>query len=433
MLAATAESADALEVLLQSKAHVAAVDALGNSALFYAARRGRVAQAERLVAAGLDPKLRNAGGWSAVDYSVQSSRTLSPATWSSKAHSRRAGTVPALVWLKTGRPDSSLVGRRCLRRVAGRGAGRKSQRSGHAEVGPGAGRRPGSDDRGRPASAACRYRRVIARYRRGPACRWGLTDTPGSRGPHAAWRGRQPGQQGNRADPAGARRQPERAWRQHSAPITTAVRRGDADIVQMLLGHGAKVDTGKGDDAPLILATLRGDAATVSLLLRSGAGPEVTDATGHTALWHAACRDDTAVLALLLDVGANVMQPPRTASPLSPAPRRAATMRHSKSCCVRTPTCGRAVAPATRPDARARGNHAVIVRRLVALRVGLDAQNAFGDTALILAGQAGASDVVDLLLQAGAKKTLRNRDGVAAADAAAARGFDAVAARIRSS
>ncbi len=81
----------------------------------------------------------------------------------------------------------------------------------------------------------------------------------------------------------------------------------------------------------------------------------------------------------------------------------------------------------------ARGDHAVIVRKLVALRVGLDAQNAFGDTALILASQAGAGDVVDLLLQAGAKKTLRNRDGVAAADAAAARGFDAVAARIRSS
>jgi ankyrin repeat protein len=81
----------------------------------------------------------------------------------------------------------------------------------------------------------------------------------------------------------------------------------------------------------------------------------------------------------------------------------------------------------------ARGNHALIVRRLVALRVELDTQNKFGDTALILASQAGASDVVDMLLQAGAKKTLRNRDGVAAADAAAARGYDAVAARIRSS
>jgi ankyrin repeat protein len=73
----------------------------------------------------------------------------------------------------------------------------------------------------------------------------------------------------------------------------------------------------------------------------------------------------------------------------------------------------------------------LIVRKLVALRVALDAQNTFGDTALILAGQAGAAEVVDVLLAAGAKTTLRNRDGMAASDAAAARGFDAVAARIR--
>ena len=68
----TAERAGALEVLLQSKPNVAVVDALGSAALFYSARRGRVTQSERLVAAGLDPKLRNEGGWSAVDYSVQS-------------------------------------------------------------------------------------------------------------------------------------------------------------------------------------------------------------------------------------------------------------------------------------------------------------------------------------------------------------------------
>ncbi|MBK6350530.1 MAG: ankyrin repeat domain-containing protein [Proteobacteria bacterium] len=75
---------------------------------------------------------------------------------------------------------------------------------------------------------------------------------------------------------------------------------------QLLLAHGAKADTGKGDDASLVLATQRGDAAMVSLLLRSGASPETTDATGYTALWHAACRDDAAVLALLLGAGANV-------------------------------------------------------------------------------------------------------------------------------
>lgn len=64
------------------------------------------------------------------------------------------------------------------------------------------------------------------------------------------------------------------------------------------------------------------------------------------------------------------------------------------------------------------------------MRLARGAQNAVGDTALILAGQAGAADVADLLLKAGAKRTLRNRDGQSAADVAEARGFDSLAARL---
>lgn len=80
----------------------------------------------------------------------------------------------------------------------------------------------------------------------------------------------------------------------------------------------------------------------------------------------------------------------------------------------------------------ARGGHAAVVRRLLEARVDVDAQNAYGDTALILASQANAPEVVDLLLRAGAHAALRNRDGLAAVDVANARGFDAVARRLRS-
>ena len=73
-----------------------------------------------------------------------------------------------------------------------------------------------------------------------------------------------------------------------------------------------------------------------------------------------------------------------------------------------------------------------MVRKLLAAGPDINAQNAFGDTALIMASQAGASDVVDLLLKAGAKRSLRNRDGQAAADAALARGFDRIASLISS-
>ena len=199
------------------KLSVAAVDSLGNSALFYAARRGRLAQAERLVAAGLDPKLRNAGGWSAVDYSVQSEHdAVTGYLVQQGAQPARRHDGSREFRRTAGGPDSAFVGRRCLRRMAGRRARCESQRSGHAEVGAGAGRRPGSNDSGRPASAARRHRRVIARYRRGPAGCRRVTDAPGSRGPLAARRGRQAGPQGNRADAARARRQSQRAW----APTT---------------------------------------------------------------------------------------------------------------------------------------------------------------------------------------------------------------------
>jgi ankyrin repeat protein len=211
MLAATAERAGALELLLQSKAHVAAVDALGNSALFYAARRGRIAQAERLVAAGLDPNLRNAGGWSAVDYSVQSKQdTVTGYLVQHGAQPARrhktgtaSGSRPSGPFLRSsandayaGWPDVALAASRSdpvmLKSVLARG--------GDPEA---------TTLTGQPALPG---RRVIARYRRGPARCWSLTDAPGSRGPHAARSGRQSGPQGNRPGVARARSQPERAW-----------------------------------------------------------------------------------------------------------------------------------------------------------------------------------------------------------------------------
>jgi ankyrin repeat protein len=47
---------------------------------------------------------------------------------------------------------------------------------------------------------------------------------------------------------------------------------------------------------------------------------------------------------------------------------------------------------------------------------------------LILASQSGSVETVQALLDGGASRKLRNRDGVAAGDAARARSFDRVAA-----
>ena len=338
MLAATAERADALEVLLQSKPHVAAVDALGNSALFYAARRGRVAQAERLVAAGLDPKLRNAGGWSAVDYSVQSKQDAvtsylvqhgaQPAR--RRTHGTVSGARPSGPILRSpagdayaGWPDVTLAASRSdpamLKSVLARGGDPEATTS-----------------TGQPALH-------VAIAASSPATVGALLDAGASptrpdRAGHtplgvAVSQGRKEIVQVLLERGAS----PNEHGANDSAPFTAAARRGDADILQMLLAHGAKVDTGKGDEAPLILATLRGDAATVSLLLRSGAGPEATDANGHTALWHAACRDDTAILALLLGAGANV----NAASADGITPVACAAARGNDCGIRKTAACGR--------------------------------------------------------------------------------------------
>jgi ankyrin repeat protein len=59
-----------------------------------------------------------------------------------------------------------------------------------------------------------------------------------------------------------------------------------------------------------------------------------------------------------------------------------------------------------------------------------NAQNRQGDTALILASQSGNLATVEALLDAGASRKLRNREGVAAGDAAKAHGYANVVAVI---
>jgi ankyrin repeat protein len=76
----------------------------------------------------------------------------------------------------------------------------------------------------------------------------------------------------------------------------------------------------------------------------------------------------------------------------------------------------------------AAGGHSAAVRRLLASSAPTDAQNRHGDTALILASLYGNTEVVQALVAAGASRKLRNRDGVAASDAAKARNFGNVVA-----
>ncbi|TLZ14341.1 MAG: ankyrin repeat domain-containing protein [Gammaproteobacteria bacterium] len=67
-----------------------------------------------------------------------------------------------------------------------------------------------------------------------------------------------------------------------------------------------------------------------------------------------------------------------------------------------------------------------IVDKLLTHHAEKDAQNEFGDTALIIASRNGNAALVRRLLSAGASTALRNKDRSTAADVARARAFPAV-------
>ncbi len=258
MLSATAERPEALAVLLHAKARIAAADSLGNTALFYAARRGRLAQAEQLVAAGLDPKLRNAGGWSAVDYSVQSEHDavtgylVQQGAQTARRHTAIAstGARPAGPILRAsvgdayaGWPDVALAAGRSdpalLKAALARGGDPEAstpagQPALHIAI---AASSPAAVEMLLAAGASPTREHRAGHSPLGEAVRLGRNEIVRILLEH----GVNPNDHGS----------------QEVAPLTFAVRRGDADIAQLLLAKGAQVDAGKGGDAPLLVAALR--------------------------------------------------------------------------------------------------------------------------------------------------------------------------------
>ena len=96
-----------------------------------------------------------------------------------------------------------------------------------------------------------------------------------------------------------------RAGRDGETPLWRAAFGGDADIVQLLLAHGASVSTPNTyGEAPLWRAASDGGMDVAKLLLQHGAAIDAPDADGQTPLWSAASCSQTAVVKLLLKHGA---------------------------------------------------------------------------------------------------------------------------------
>src|SRR5262249_19225409 len=94
-------------------------------------------------------------------------------------------------------------------------------------------------------------------------------------------------------------------------PLTSeeleAARRGEADLVSLLIARGADVNvTSTEGSTALMAAAERGRADTVERLLRGGASVDTTDEGGETALMLAAREGHMPVVEKLRSAGADV-------------------------------------------------------------------------------------------------------------------------------
>lgn len=166
------------------------------------------------------------------------------------------------------------------------------------------------------------------------------------------------------------------------APIHRAADGDMAELNRLLAedpGHLNAEDG--GGRTPLMYVAFGGHDAVMERLLALGAGVELADAYGCRATHYACFHDHAWTLALLLDAGPSLNARDRDGdSPLILA------VRFGRECV-----------------------HVLIARGKDVLE--LNAQNHNGYTALHLAAQHGHSEIVQLLLEAGADPTTRNNEG----------------------
>jgi len=199
---------------------------------------------------------------------------------------------------------------------------------------------------------------------------------------------------GKKVDPNAQMQLMEGSRRQMSM-LAFAVMQGSAPGVKELLAVGAEPDV--ADSAgitPLMLASAKGDSAIVKSLLDAKARVEIRNKWGQTALMMAAQAGEADVVTMLLSAGANA---------------KAADEEGSS---VLAKATGGDSSPAT-------------LKALITAGADLDAANNEGVTPLMRAAERGDAEKTVLLLNAGAKPELKDKDGRRAIEWAQQRSDDA--------
>ena len=188
-----------------------------------------------------------------------------------------------------------------------------------------------------------------------------------------------------------------------TSPLTTAARVGCIEMMQLLVKHGAKVDRPDGDGStPLMGAVERNQAAAIRLLLAHGASVEKGAPRGFTPLSLAIEEQQFDAADALIKGGADV-NAPASKYRLTPLMVVASELPPSANSLVRILQ-----------------NHGPmdIARALLARKAKVNAIDAAGVTALMIAAAHDNSPMIALLIQAGADPQMKSAAGETARDIA---------------
>jgi ankyrin repeat protein/ABC-type dipeptide/oligopeptide/nickel transport system ATPase component len=217
---------------------------------------------------------------------------------------------------------------------------------------------------------------------------------------------------------AGAK--PDSAMKEGETPLHLAAQEGKEDTVRELLIAGASVDSCTADGTtPLHSAALGTYAGTVRVLVEAGAQVNRQDKAGRTPLFHAIGRLDDEITGLLLSLGAEVnVNQAEGYTPLHFAVMaRGALMARQ----VNRISVGEKGSESMAMTEVRRISPATVVKQLVDAGADVIRPASDGSTALHLAAMFGDLGSMRILLDAGASRDLRDKDGKTPQDLAKSR------------